>query len=343
MRALVTVARPMRADSPSSRSLRHGLAACVVALACGGPSTAFAAEEQELEAARTRIGSGAYEEAEPRLQRLLDAKAEACPATVDLTPNGCRLVDPENIQQARGYLAIALVANGKKEEAKGPIDDMLRHDPAFVPSLTLYPPDVVDLFTVERGRLADELAKIAADKAAAEATLRAKEKARKEALEKYIAALEGQASEETVVEHRSRFIAAIPFGVGQYQNGNAGLGAMFTIAEAIGAGTMLVTVFVVQDLNRQAIEFQNHNLDSDTGLDLDALNTKIDVLQGVNIGGAVVFGIFAIAGIIEAEAAFKETTKTTHDRKLPPKPKELEITGVPGAPTATGIGLSLHF
>lgn len=332
----------MRADLPVSRRLRHGLYACVSALACAVPGAARAAEEQELEAARTRIGAGAYEEAEPRLRRLLDPTAEPCPTVVDLTPNGCRLADPENVQQARGYYAIALVANGKREEAKKPIDDMLRHDPAFVPSLTLYPPEVVDLFTVERGRLADELAKIAADKAAAEAALRAKEKARKEALARYIASLEGQASEQTVIENRSRFIAALPFGVGQYQNGNVGLGAMFSIAEGIGAATMIVTLLISQDLNRQAIEFQK-NPDSNTGLDLPALNTNVDILQGVNIGGTIVLGVFALAGIIEAEAAFKPSVTTTHDRKLPPKPKELEVTGVPGAPTATGLGVAIHF
>ncbi|MFO0617178.1 MAG: hypothetical protein U0414_31565 [Polyangiaceae bacterium] len=306
------------------------------------PSTALAAEEQELEAARTRIGAGAYEEAETRLRRMLDPKGELCPAALDLTKDGCRLADPENIQQARGYFAIALVANGNKEEAKGPIDDMLRHDPAFVPSLTLYPPDVVDLFIVERKRLADELAKIASDKAAAEAAQRAKEKARKEALDKYIASLEAQAAEETVTEKRSRLIAAIPFGVGQYQNGNAGLGAMFTIAETLGVGTMFGTLIAAQDLSRQAIEFQNRSLDADA-LDLPTLNQQIEILQGVNIGSLVVFGVFAIAGIAEAEASFKPSVTTTHDRKLPPKPKELEITGVPNAPTATGLGLALHF
>ncbi len=308
------------------------------------PSIARAAEEQELEAARTRIGAGAYEEAEPRLRRLLDPKGDACPTAVDLTPEGCRLADPENIQQARGYYAIALVANGKRDEAKLPIDDMLRHDPAFVPSLTLYPPDVVDLFTVERRRLADELARIAADKAAAEAALRAKEKARKEALEKYIASLEAQAAEETVIEKRSRFIAAVPFGVGQYHNGNVGLGAMFSITEGLGATVMMVTVFVAQDLNRQAIEFQNDPAaGKETDLDRDAINSKLDILQGVNIGAAIMLGVFAIAGVIEAEVAFKPSVTTTHDRKLPPKPPELEVTGVPGAPNATGLGLSLHF
>lgn len=305
---------------------------------------ARAAEEQELEAARTRIGAGAYEDAEPRLRRMLDPKGDGCPTAVDLTPDGCRLADPENIQQARGYYAIALVANGKKEAAKGPIDDMLRHDPAFVPSLTLYPPDVVDLFTVERGRLADELARIAAERAAAEAALRAKEKARKEALERYIASLEKQAAEETVTEKRSRFIAAIPFGVGQYQNGNVGLGAMFTITEGIGAAVMVVTLLVAQDLNSQAIEFQNDPAaGKETGIDLVALNTKIDILQGVNIGAAIMLGVFAIAGVIEAEATFKPSVTTTRVRKLPPKPPELEVTGVPGAGDATGLGLSLRF
>lgn len=334
----------MFADLPGSPRRRPSALLCAIAIACATPGAAFAAEEQELEAARTRIGAGAYEDAEPRLRRMLDPKADGCPIEIDLTPNGCRLANPDNIQQARGYYAIALVANGKKEQAKDPIDDMLRHDPAFVPSLTLYPPDVVDLFTVERGRLADELARIASEKAAAEAALRAKEKARKEALDKYIASLEAQASEETVIEKRSRFIAAVPFGVGQYQNGNVGLGAMFTITEGIGTAIMVITLLVAQDLNSQAIAFQNDpTAGKETGLDLVALNTKIDILQGVNIGAAIMVGVFAISGVIEAQVAFKPSVTTTRDRKLPAKPPELEVTGVPGAPSATGLGLSLHF
>ena len=48
-------------------------------------------------------------------------------------------------------------------------------------------------------------------------------------------------------------------------------------------------------------------------------------------------------GVIEAEATFKPSVTTTRGRKLPPKPPELEVTGVPGAGDATGLGLSLRF
>ena len=326
-------------------------AACsVVAIAVA--STAFAGEEQELEAARTRLASGKYEEAEARLSRMVDPKVEVCPSTPELTPAGCQITDPEMLQKARGYFVNALVANGKRDEARKPIYDIIYQDPSFAPSPTLFPQPVIDLFEEESGRHRAELAKKIQEDAAKVAKDRAEQEEQKKERNAYIAALEARASIQ-VVNH-SRWIAAIPFGVGQYQNDSIGWGLFFTMTEVVTSVTAAVTTGVSYNLMVQGIA-QEHPPTRAPALPpvnwvylmnqprTSPSNTiQLQVLQVVNDVSVGAFIAFALSGIIEAEVNFKPTVEIHRPDLLPPKPKVL-VTGVPNAPSAYGAGLKVTF
>jgi hypothetical protein len=334
----------LRASPTFALKQRRRIATCwVMAALAALPSVAFAGESEELEAAKSRVATGSYGEAEQRLLRMLDKSVEPCGKSADLTPTGCRVTDPEIVQKARSYLALALVLNGKKEAARDPIDEIMIQDPDFQFTPDLFPQAVIDLAIEERGRKAAQIAEARRVKAAAEAQKRAEKEQHDRDLKAYISALEAQASTEVEQDKHSRWVAAIPFGVGQYQNGDIGLGVVFTVSELVAAGTMAVTSGVWWDLTMQRIAFENADHQGETN-DVNQLKSQLQALQVAN---DISFGLLlalAVSGIIEAEVTFKQPPPLTKHRPLPPKPKSLEVTGVSGAQGPTvGMGLKLEF
>jgi len=331
--------------SPRQRPLAFATLVALGALALPA-SPAFAGDEQELEAAKSRLANGNADSAEERLRIMVAPTGDPCPTTPDLTDKGCRITNPEMLQAARGYYANALVYNGKKDEARKPIVDILLADPSFVPNPTLFPQPVIDLFIEERGKHNDEIAKINQDEAAKLAKARAEQDQQKKERDAYIAALEARASVQ-VVRH-SRFIAAVPFGVGQYQNDEIGWGLFFTVSEVLTAGTSIVTTGVHIGLATQAVAAQNAPpvLDPATGrlktTDYTTIRQQLQTLEAVDDASLAAFLVLAISGIIEAEVNFKPTVEIKRPELLPPKPKVL-VTGVPNAPGAEGLGLRITF
>jgi hypothetical protein len=320
----------------SGRETRRLLASCpwlaALAIACLSPGVAFAGEGEELEAARSRVTSGNYQEAEDRLRTMLDGNAPTCPTTADLTAKGCRLTDIELVQKARGLFAIALVANGKKEEARAPIDDILLQDPYF--SDSGFPQTVSDLIIEERGRRAKDIADVIAKRGADDAKKKALAAEHDKELNDYIRALETQASTQSVQETHSRWVAAIPFGVGQFQNGNIGLGLLFSVTEGLTLTTSIISTGLFLSYQQQAITKTRRQEPFD-----DQPFLILQAVDGVSLG---LFVALAIGGIAEAEASFKQPPPINTKQPLPPKPKFM-VTGVPGVPDANGLGLKVIF
>jgi Flp pilus assembly protein TadD len=347
---------PLSPDRRSRRELPLLAAASFLLVALSaGAREARADQAAELEAIKTRMQSGNYEEAERRLRRMLDPSSPPCPTTPDTTELGCQVTDPEILQKARGYYVNALVLNGKKDEARKPIYEILLQDPSFVPNPTLFIDKAVDLFNEERATHLAELVKKSQEDAAKIAKERAQQEEQKKERNAYIAALEARASVR--VEKHSRWIAAIPFGVGQYQNDNVGWGLFFTVSEVLTAGASIVTTGVSYNLTLQGIGLQNWNgclpLYDPPMAPVSkvciavpsispAVKTELQTLEVVDDVSLGAFLVLAVSGVIEAQASFKPTVETKHPELLPPKPKVL-VTGVPNAPSAFGAGLKVTF
>lgn len=309
---------------------------------------ARAGEEQELDSARVRLEGGQPADAAARLSRMLDPNGAPCKSGPDVSPQGCRVTDPDIIERSRGYYAIALVALDREPDAKAQIDAMLEQNPSFRPNPATFPPKVMDLIIGEQARLSERLARIAAEKAAKEQADRDSATKQSKAQADYVKALEAAASKETVVETHSRWIAAIPFGVGQFQNDNVGLGVLFASVEGAATVSTIVTAVLATDLRNKAIAQQNPDPNAPTTaattqkVETAKTNSQIGALTIANNVSLAVLGVMAISGIIEAEVSFKPTVTTSRARPLPPKPK-VTLTGVPGAPDATGVGLQIKF
>lgn len=282
-----------------------GLAALTTA------SWARADDVQEIEFGKSRFDAGRYEEAHARFAAMLDASLPSC----DAAPSGsCHITDPDLIERARALDAASLIALKRYPEADARIEAVLRQDPIYAPNPMLFPQEVVDRFTQVRARLRAELekqsqarTKQARDRQVATQKLR-------EAQEKWLAELERLASREKRVEVHSRWVALLPLGIGQYQNGNMSLGAFFSASEVLLGATTLVSAFLVASYG---------SVDRST-CDRDCLNKEQWNINAAATVNRVAFGTWiavTAAGIVQGELQFVPERITYRTRPLPPRPK----------------------
>jgi hypothetical protein len=175
-----------------------------------------------------------------------------------------------------------------------------------------------------RGKLRGELEAIAQQKAREELAKRVAAQKAREAEEKWIAELEKQAAEEKHVQPNSRWIAMVPFGVGQFQNGNVPLGAVFAVSEALLGTASLVSIVIFNKL----VSTDTSQLPSSA---YPQLNGQILTAARVNQVTFAGWAALTVAGIVQAQVAFVPERTTTQKRPVPPRPKLTPVAApVPG-------------
>jgi tetratricopeptide (TPR) repeat protein len=317
-----------------------------VALPAG---VARAGDTEELDFGKSLIDGAQYDEAVTRFARLLDPRREPCSAVPQLTTDGCRLTDESASWRARSYYALALALLDRKGEAKTAFKELLKQNPTFSPSPAIFPQKTIDLFLEAKSEIERDLTAQALE----DQKRKQEETEANQRFLEYVGQLEVAASSEVVVTERSRWLAAIPLGVGQFLNEDTGLGVMFLSLEvaAIGAtigtgvahqllGTCLVTDPTVWSSVCGAQPL-TPSRDGAPGTG-EQLEEQVAQLRVANIVSASLLGALVVAGIIEAQVSFDATVQSTRPRDLPPKPpapKSLTVSGVPGAPEAIGLGV----
>ncbi len=178
-------------------------------------STARADALSDLEKAHNAYVAHKYDDAETRLRALLDPRAGT-------------LKDADNIADARMYLGATLLAQGKKADGEAIFAQLLRDKPDYQPDSLRVTLQATDALIDVRARMREELAASMAEKVRQAQDEKAKIEGERQRAAMHLALLEKLASEETVVQHNSRWLALVPFGVGQFQNEQtvAGLGLL---------------------------------------------------------------------------------------------------------------------
>ena len=288
--------------------LAPGLAGLAVLF---GATVCRADDAQELELAKNRFNAGQYEEAHGQFARLLTPTLPAC----DKGPSpACRLTDADLIERTRVLDSACLIALKRPALADAQIETVLRQNPAYAPSPALFPQEVVDRFTEVRGRLREELDKLAEQQAHEALKRRLAEQQASDAQEKWITDVQRLAGQERRIEVNSRWIALIPFGVGQYQNGDTRLGALFTASE-VALGASLVTSGV---LAQNYANFDRSRCNTQCYVQVENAFATAALVNRVSFGALI--GV-AVAGIVQAQIAFVPERVTTAPRSIPPRPK----------------------
>lgn len=273
------------------------------------------------------------------------AKYDQCVAELDrlLDPNGKRpLKDPQIVETARLYHATCYIGLGKPELADEPLRQAIRNNPQMrTPDSLLFPQRVIERFISVRDSMVDELR-------AKERT--AIENARRQAAERltednerwaYMLQLERLAREEVVVVKNKRWVAAVPFGVGQFQNGDTALGWVFFGTEAALGITALTALNVHTHLNTKVGEAKERGASAapDVNERLDDWHLALELST---------YGLIAVAalGIAEAQLSFVPEVRTVRERPMPKRPSSdsfLLTPRVSGGPGKVELGVAGRF
>ena len=279
---------------------RHLLAAVALAIGLTVAHAVRADEQSDLDKGRAAYEAKNYEDADKRFRAMLD------PATGSLK-------DSALIKQARMYWAAVMIGLKKTTEANAVFEKLLLDDASFEPDPLSFPGGVIEAFIERRSKMRDRLNAAAADQAKRDAERKARDEAEKKREIARVKALEKMASEETITHMHSRWIALVPFGAGQFQNGQPALGWAFLSAEIalIGAGLITYPIYynerskafaayLAQDTDRQQQFFDRAN---------EAL-----IANGVLLGAAAAV---AAIGVVQAQIVYVPQVLETKKRPLP--------------------------
>jgi hypothetical protein len=280
------------------RSKKLLAAAAVLTLALSA-AIARADDATELERAKASYDAGRYGEGAERFWQLLNPES----------PNVLR--DPGALERARAYYAACLIALDRNEEANAQIETIIRADPLYTPDAVVFPGKVVDRFLDVKARLKAEIEKAVQQRADAERALTARRQREQQA---YIESLRQLASQESVVVRHSRWIAALPFGVGQFQNGQEGLGYAFLAAESVLAGASLVAGVVHMQLVAQYPKYAPGTVD------FNDFNSRREAARDISVFSAAALAAVALGGILQAELTFVPEVRETRPRPIPEPP-----------------------
>ena len=219
-----------------------------------------------------------------------------------------RLESEGEVVQAHRMLGVASLYENDQESARREFRKLLELRPDYRFDPLLDPPRVVDFFN---GVVRDEERELFA--------LEAKRKKREaELAARHLRELEEQRARETVVvrmERHSYAVAYLPFGAGQFQNGDSRKGWFFLGTEAVLAAASLgafITNFALYGIEPRRRCLMMQPIDS-TGLpracppdqiDHSQENTSTDLVR-VQVATGALFFATAIWGVVDAVRHFQ--------------------------------------
>ena len=202
--------------------LRIVLAAAAVAWGTLVPGVARADARSDLDKAHNAYAARHYDDAEVRLKALLQ---------------GGELTDPDMAADARMYLGAAVLLAEKKDRRGGGPHLRAAPDrqaPEYTPDPLRVSLEAQDAFTDARAAMREDASPRCRPSASARRRPpRPGWRTRSSARPVRLALLEELAGTETVVERHSRWLALVPFGVGQFQNGQTADGWLFLVGEGL--------------------------------------------------------------------------------------------------------------
>lgn len=249
------------------------LAVAVLVVCCvlGRARQADASPTEELKAARASFLAGDFANAAGQLSALLYPTS--------------RLADASAIAEAHLLLGVSYFETNKPEGAEREFEEALFLDSSLSLDQNLFSPRAISFFDKTK----DDLAK-RADIAKEKERLARKNQALREALENMV-----------VYEKRRYWVNFIPFGAGQFQNGQLRKGVSFFIAEAVtgGASVGLWSYQVIRYGFRGKVPRD----------EIDRVNT----LQILQIGSGALFWAFTAWGIVDSLSNYEHTIKREAD------------------------------
>jgi hypothetical protein len=116
-------------------------------------------------------------------------------------------------------------------------------------------------------------------------------------------------------DNTSRLIAALPFGAGQFQNGDVVLGIFFAGGEAMLGVTSIATFAITSSL--ASTDIHRRHPDTGASVDIAALSDRIHAVATANRVAFAGWAALTAAGIIEAQVNFRPQCAALGHRMYP--------------------------
>jgi hypothetical protein len=261
---------------------------------------ARADELADLEKARAAYASRNYDDADARLRALLDPKTGT-------------LREPQLVADARMYWGAVMLAKKRNDEAAALFEKLLLDRPEYEPDPLSFPQEVLNFFIDTRSKIRSKLAAEQQKRIQDDLAKKKREQEEKDRQVRRLAMLESLAAQETITQKNSRLAALVPFGYGQFQNGQNGLGWAFLLTEsALGLASLAIVPFYVQALYDMRDAQANRRTDLAEGY--------LDRAKSLRTANLILFGSFivtAVTGIVQAQVGFVPERSETRKRPIP--------------------------
>jgi hypothetical protein len=312
---------------------------------------ARADDASTFDAGQAAYDAGQYAQAEILFRKMLDPKNPPCAGAAP--GEACRVHDKDIEENARSFMAASLVVLKRPEEADALFEQNLLLRPAWQPNQAVYPLAAWERFLAVKKRLKPKLDVLLKNQQNADQLLvEARQKA-KEEYDAWIQRLERMASQRQLVSSNSRLIAAIPFGVGQFQNRDRNLAVVFLTSEVLAGGLSIATGVLTNhytsinpNLPTSCLDEKGKPIPCDAA-GRAALESNASAALTANRISFFSFVGLALVGIAQAEIAFNPAPVSTapQPRPIPPAPKvDVKIEPVVSfVPRGGYVGLSGSF
>lgn len=314
----------------------HRIAAVLLAGALCVSSSVRAQPAAELDASAALERARIYYES---------AKYSACVDAFTRLLERSERLRPRERSSARTYLAACLIASRRVEDARQQFRQAILEDRQLEPpDPVVFPQAVIDVFVQVRSSLMDDLRRQQEEEYLRSAEAAALQRKRAERERQRVAELERLASTETLIRKNERWMAWVPFGLGQFHNDNDTLGWIFLSTELALAATAITATSIELGLHAQAEGGR-------APLDARDLTSKVKAAHDVGtIAWLSLIGV-AVAGIVEANLSYRselpagQRRRPLPDSLRPPEPEAPEEDGLSLAPAAGAgwIGVSGAF
>jgi hypothetical protein len=280
--------------------LRRLLVAAAFAVVVLGGRTAHAQAlgRVDVDKARAAYLARNYAEAEQRLMQLVDPKTG--------------LKELALLSQARMFLGAVLIAQGRP--AVETFETLILEDPSFEPDPLQFPGSVINEFYDIRGRLQQRIRQNALEAARREAARIAAAEEERRKQEAWLATVKQMAQEEKITVKNHRLVAFLPFGAGQFQNGEPLLGWTFLVSEAALVVATAATIPMYTYARGRADDEQSGG---DINRTAQLYQDRADNIRTANLAFAGALAAIAITGVVQANLAYVPEKVETKKRDLP--------------------------
>lgn len=309
------------------RGLRPLLWCAALAAATLVMPTAVGADEfDQFTRASNAFEAGDYAEAASRFEALLEG--------------GLR--NPALVLECHKLAAVSYLFVDDKEWAEHHFVELLTISPDYALDPMMFPIDVLDFFTEVKQKNDDRIEALARARAAEEARKRkAEEERRRQQAEK----LKRNVYVERTRRQNLLLVAVLPYGIGQFQNGDNVKGGLLLGSQLLLSATALTTYILHESLRPQAAEPFSSTRERE---DYEQLER---VYRITNRAALVGLGAVAAVGIIDALHNFEPETVTWRKAREQDVPDRLKPTQESArtriyplvGETTVGLGLSGEF